>query len=182
MPLALSGSQPPFGPETAPSGSHRLHSHQAGDREGGEGRGSPESSLIQEGRLQALVGTAKRTHNRAVLPETFLSTMSPHLYWCRSPWVSASVCSLRPQPWLEALSRFSLAAQVEAPGLSGNDICPPGFFCPRGTGVPVPCPPGSYSSAPGLSSEDQCQPCPPGHYCSRPGLSHALEAGLCDAG
>nr|KAF6427833.1 hypothetical protein HJG63_008321 [Rousettus aegyptiacus] len=81
-----------------------------------------------------------------------------------------------------AVSATPLKHKVEAPGLSGNDICPPGFFCPWGTGVPVPCPPGSYSSAPGLSSEDQCQPCPPGHYCSRPGLSHALEAGLCDAG
>ncbi|XP_040123197.1 DBF4-type zinc finger-containing protein 2 homolog [Oryx dammah] len=77
---------------------------------------------------------------------------------------------------------FSLDAQVEAPGLSGNDICPPGFFCPRGTGFPVPCSPGFYSSAPGLASEQQCQPCPPGHYCSRPGLSHVLDAGVCDAG
>ncbi|VFV21172.1 Hypothetical predicted protein [Lynx pardinus] len=72
--------------------------------------------------------------------------------------------------------------KVEAPGLSGNDICPPGFFCPRGTGSPMPCLPGSYSSAPGLASEDQCQPCPPGHYCSNPGLSHVPEAELCDAG
>ncbi|ELR61474.1 hypothetical protein M91_11522, partial [Bos mutus] len=66
--------------------------------------------------------------------------------------------------------------------LSGNDICPPGFFCPRGTGFPVPCSPGFYSAAPGLASEQQCQPCPPGHYCSRPGLSHILDAGVCDAG
>ncbi|XP_032352703.1 multiple epidermal growth factor-like domains protein 6 [Camelus ferus] len=71
---------------------------------------------------------------------------------------------------------------VEAPGLSGNDICPPGFFCPRGTGSPVPCLPGFYSSAPGLASGLQCQPCPAGHYCSHPGLSHILEAGTCDAG
>ncbi|XP_019507862.1 PREDICTED: SCO-spondin-like [Hipposideros armiger] len=73
-------------------------------------------------------------------------------------------------------------ALTEAPGLSGNDICPPGFFCPRGTGIPVPCRPGFYSSAPGLASEDQCQPCPPGHFCDSLGLSHTLEAELCDAG
>ncbi|KAF6119825.1 hypothetical protein HJG60_010211 [Phyllostomus discolor] len=81
-----------------------------------------------------------------------------------------------------AVSPTPIKQKVEAPGLPGNDICPPGFFCPRGTGVPVPCRPGFYSSAPGLASEDQCQPCPPGHYCNSPGLSHTLEAGLCNAG
>ncbi|XP_044928344.1 SCO-spondin isoform X2 [Mustela putorius furo] len=81
-----------------------------------------------------------------------------------------------------AVSPTPLRHKVEAPGFSGNDICPPGFFCPRGTGFPVPCLPGFYSSAPGLASEDQCLPCPPGHYCSHPGLSHAMEAELCDAG
>ncbi|XP_019605139.2 uncharacterized protein LOC109457001 [Rhinolophus sinicus] len=81
-----------------------------------------------------------------------------------------------------AVSPTPIKHKVEAPGLPENDICPPGFFCPRGTGIPVPCRPGFYSSAPGLASEDQCKPCPPGHYCDSPGLSHALEAGLCDAG
>ncbi|KAI4538854.1 hypothetical protein MG293_011121, partial [Ovis ammon polii] len=81
-----------------------------------------------------------------------------------------------------AVSPTPIQHKVEAPGLSGNDICPPGFFCPHGTGFPVPCPPGFYSSAPGLASEQQCQPCPPGRYCSHPGLSHVLDAGVCDAG
>lgn len=66
-PLPSLDPGPPFGPETVPSGSHRLHSHQAGDRKGGEGKESPRSSLIQEGRLQALVGTGQRTHNRTVM-------------------------------------------------------------------------------------------------------------------
>ncbi|KAG8524768.1 hypothetical protein J0S82_017746 [Galemys pyrenaicus] len=81
-----------------------------------------------------------------------------------------------------AVSPTPIKHKVEALGFSGNDICPPGFFCPQGTSSPVPCMPGFYSSVPGLASQDQCQPCPPGHYCSRAGLSHALEAGLCDAG
>ncbi|XP_011927069.1 PREDICTED: SCO-spondin [Cercocebus atys] len=81
-----------------------------------------------------------------------------------------------------AVSPTPIKHKVDAPGLSGNDICPPGFFCPKGTSSPVPCPPGFYSSVPGLGSKDQCQPCPPGRYCSRPGLTSTLEAGLCDAG
>ncbi|XP_010632162.1 multiple epidermal growth factor-like domains protein 11 [Fukomys damarensis] len=81
-----------------------------------------------------------------------------------------------------AISPTPIKHQVEVPGLSGNDICPPGFFCPRGTGFPLPCPPGFYSSTPGLDSKDQCQPCPVGHYCSHPGLSSILEARLCHAG
>lgn len=74
------------------------------------------------------------------------------------------------------------STQVEGPGLSGNDICPPGFFCPMGTGFPLPCPPGFYSSTRGLNSKDQCQPCPSGHYCSQPGLAQVLETSICHAG
>uniref|UniRef100_A0A286XEQ6 Uncharacterized protein n=1 Tax=Cavia porcellus TaxID=10141 RepID=A0A286XEQ6_CAVPO len=81
-----------------------------------------------------------------------------------------------------AMSPTPIKHQVEAPGFSGNDICPPGFFCPTGTRFPLPCPPGFYSSVPGLDSKDQCQPCPVGHYCSQPGLSSILGASLCHAG
>uniref|UniRef100_A0A8C8VT86 Predicted gene 9195 n=2 Tax=Peromyscus maniculatus bairdii TaxID=230844 RepID=A0A8C8VT86_PERMB len=81
-----------------------------------------------------------------------------------------------------AVSPTPIQHKVEGPGFSGNDICPPGFFCPMGTGFPLPCPPGFYSSARGLNSKDQCQPCPLGHYCGQPGLSQVLEASLCHAG
>ncbi|KAM7321322.1 hypothetical protein ACRRTK_019414 [Alexandromys fortis] len=81
-----------------------------------------------------------------------------------------------------AVSPTPIQHKVEGPGLSGNDICPPGFFCPMGTGFPLPCPPGFYSSAGGLNSKDQCQPCPSGHYCSEPGLAQVPEASLCHAG
>ncbi|CAO2591554.1 Putative white-brown complex homolog protein 30, partial [Lemmus lemmus] len=81
-----------------------------------------------------------------------------------------------------SVSPTPIQHKVEGPGISGNDICPPGFFCPMGTGFPLPCPPGFYSSAGGLSSKDQCQPCPSGHYCSEPGLAQVPEASLCHAG
>ncbi|XP_072557730.1 uncharacterized protein [Paramormyrops kingsleyae] len=65
---------------------------------------------------------------------------------------------------------------------AGTDLCPPGHYCPTGSPHPVPCPPGSYSSSPGLSREEQCQLCPSGFFCDRPGLVDVSEAVLCDAG
>ncbi|XP_066500606.1 zonadhesin [Hoplias malabaricus] len=65
---------------------------------------------------------------------------------------------------------------------AGNNMCPPGHYCPVGTGYPLPCPPGTLSSSPGLSVVEQCQPCPPGHFCEKPAMAQASDAFLCDAG
>ena len=46
--------------------------------------------------------------------------------------------------------------------------CPPGYFCPEGTGArnQNPCPAGTYTDdVQGLISLEQCRPCPVGHYC-----------------
>lgn len=37
-------------------------------------------------------------------------------------------------------------------------ICPPEHYCPAGTGVPVHCPPGTFSNKTGNPSVDACQP------------------------
>ncbi|KAE8591947.1 hypothetical protein XENTR_v10018612 [Xenopus tropicalis] len=63
-----------------------------------------------------------------------------------------------------------------------NDICPAGHFCPNGTISPVPCPPGTFSMAAGLSSQEECQPCPAGYYCAQSGLSDMSQALPCSAG
>jgi hypothetical protein len=70
---------------------------------------------------------------------------------------------------------------------SGTDKCPIGLICPEGSIVGIPCPPGFYCSAQGMSSTtSKCKAgyyctggttndsptdgrsgdrCPPGHYC-----------------
>ncbi|XP_075462630.1 uncharacterized protein LOC142498006 [Ascaphus truei] len=58
--------------------------------------------------------------------------------------------------------------------------CPVGYFCPPGTGIPVPCPVGTYSDRLSLSMELQCTPCPPGYYCNS--VSLRSPSGLCLAG
>ncbi|KAM9299008.1 uncharacterized protein PAF06_016002 [Gastrophryne carolinensis] len=63
-----------------------------------------------------------------------------------------------------------------------NDICPAGHYCPNGTRAPVPCPPGTFSMAAGLSTQDECHPCPAGHYCPQAGLSDPSMALPCSAG
>ena len=42
-----------------------------------------------------------------------------------------------------------------------EEICPPGFYCPLGSPVPLPCKPGTYSEDEGLSAPEQCTICPP---------------------
>lgn len=44
-------------------------------------------------------------------------------------------------------------------------LCPAGFFCPRATPVPLPCPPGTFSTKAGNTHQDNCTSCTPGYYC-----------------
>ncbi|XP_028320851.1 uncharacterized protein LOC114474630 [Gouania willdenowi] len=67
-------------------------------------------------------------------------------------------------------------------GVSSPLPCPPGFICPRESPdhLPLPCPKGSYSSSPGLSSIGQCVACPAGHFCGSEAL--ISPSGTCAAG
>jgi len=42
--------------------------------------------------------------------------------------------------------------------------CEIGYYCPPGTGAPLPCPEGRYSSRTDLNSSDQCTMTNPGFY------------------
>ncbi|GIQ85737.1 hypothetical protein KIPB_007457, partial [Kipferlia bialata] len=46
----------------------------------------------------------------------------------------------------------------------GGYVCPKGYYCVAGAVEPAPCPPGTYGSITGLSSEDSCSSCLPGAY------------------
>jgi hypothetical protein len=48
-----------------------------------------------------------------------------------------------------------------------NDVCPVGFFCPRGSGAPQGCPAGTYSNSRLLSNSSQCRACPQSYFCPR---------------
>ncbi|CAK8677709.1 unnamed protein product [Clavelina lepadiformis] len=58
--------------------------------------------------------------------------------------------------------------------------CVPGYYCPAGSSTYVPCPPGSYGTAPQLSSAESCLPCDPGKYCLESG--NTTVSGDCDPG
>lgn len=49
----------------------------------------------------------------------------------------------------------------------GCRVCPPSFFCPTGSAVPISCPPGTYSAG-GATAEQECVDCPLGHSCRLP--------------
>ena len=61
-----------------------------------------------------------------------------------------------------------------------GDICPAGFYCPRGSQHGTPCPLGTFSNDTGLQQEAQCIPCSPGMYCPTSGLT--APTGDCLAG
>ncbi len=46
--------------------------------------------------------------------------------------------------------------------LGFGGICPPGKYCPPGSGQPIGCPPGSYQDETGKT---YCKSCPVGYYC-----------------
>lgn len=63
-----------------------------------------------------------------------------------------------------------------------SHLCPPGHYCPVGTGQPLPCPAGSLSTSQGRKGDEECSPCPPGAFCDRPALAELSDALPCHAG
>ncbi len=53
------------------------------------------------------------------------------------------------------------------PGISDYSMfpCPANHFCPRATGAPLACPPGTYSNQPGARTPTDCSNCSSGFYC-----------------
>nr|XP_019605139.1 PREDICTED: uncharacterized protein LOC109457001 isoform X1 [Rhinolophus sinicus] len=43
--------------------------------------------------------------------------------------------------------------------------CPPGFYCPEGSGQPTLCPPHTVAATPRAKQQEDCEPCPPGRWC-----------------
>ena len=52
---------------------------------------------------------------------------------------------------------------------SDSIICPVGNYCPMGSGLPTPCPRGTYTNTLGLVHEDNCTACDSGMYCNDTG-------------
>jgi hypothetical protein len=44
-------------------------------------------------------------------------------------------------------------------------LCPPGYYCGRGSTDPIKCPSGSYRAVPGGSSSSSCFICDAGYFC-----------------
>lgn len=55
-----------------------------------------------------------------------------------------------------------------------GNVCPPGYYCPRGTefAVQYACPIGTFNNITGLTNETECTLCLGGFYCGRTGLTH----------
>ena len=59
---------------------------------------------------------------------------------------------------------------------SDSIICPVGNYCPMSSGLPTPCPRGTYTNTLGLVHEDNCTACDSGMYCNDTGnVRHILE-------
>ena len=69
--------------------------------------------------------------------------------------------------------------QYTTPYVTCSGPCPEGHYCPKGTGDPLPCEPGTSMPVEGAQSANQCLPCAPGH--AMPDFG-ATECHPCDAG
>lgn len=52
-----------------------------------------------------------------------------------------------------------------------GDSCHPGYYCPEGTAIMIPCPRGTYSPDRLLKAESECKSCDPGKYCNGTALT-----------
>lgn len=59
--------------------------------------------------------------------------------------------------------------------------CPPGHYCPEGSGSPTPSPIGYYTPLSGMPSLDSLYKCPPKHYCPNTGMT-TYKGYFCEAG
>ena len=64
-------------------------------------------------------------------------------------------------------------------GISG-EVCPAGGFCPLGSSMSLPCPPGTFSNTSGSTNTFDCTDCRPGFYCANARTPEPT--GPCDAG
>ncbi|XP_030633960.1 uncharacterized protein si:dkey-103g5.4 [Chanos chanos] len=55
--------------------------------------------------------------------------------------------------------------------------CEPGYYCPRGTLVSIPCPRGTFGPSAGATSLQDCVGCPLHHYGPREGMTLCLPCG-----
>ncbi|XP_077422977.1 uncharacterized protein LOC144052618 isoform X3 [Vanacampus margaritifer] len=76
-----------------------------------------------------------------------------------------------PQGLLPDLTQCQWGVQCAGP-------CPPGFYCPEGTGKAVVCPENTIRSYSGGASAQDCLTCPPRHWCQ----AGEPSPGLCPAG
>lgn len=61
--------------------------------------------------------------------------------------------------------------------LHGGEECPPGYYCPEGTGEPIPCPAGSYRDITLGKSVDDCILCPSGRFNDLEGQAGCFSCG-----
>ena len=98
---------------------------------------------------------------------------------CSAGWF-CSRGAFSPEPYDFALLNLtdvfaSVIDSCHCTNVSTGGQCQPGFYCPQGTDIPIPCPRGMYCSGYGLSAPSG--DCLPGFYC----LSGASEPNPTDA-
>lgn len=87
---------------------------------------------------------------------------------CGEPGESAAYCPAGSgAPTLIPLGQYGVGDVTNGTGLgyAGASLCDPGYYCPPGDGVRLPCEPGRYGSIGGLISDVCMGQCAPGYWC-----------------
>lgn len=111
------------------------------------------------------------THGGQCQPGYYCPVNSAKMEPCSGGSFCATAGLSRPTGNCTAGHYCTLSANVSTPddGLTGG-MCPPGYYCPAGSAVPVPCETGYYLDSPGATSKGSCIQCPLGKYCNGTGL------------
>ena len=112
-----------------------------------------------------------RDHFCTSINEQILWLVSLHRWNCFLKW-SPVIFSVKQKFWFDYVLGLSAPTGLCNPGFycPGNNTvgnptatpCPIGLHCPEGSGVPVPCEPGTFTN---LTQMSECLICPASFYC-----------------
>eukprot|EP01012_Entosiphon_sulcatum_P020572 TRINITY_DN2549_c0_g1_i18.p1 TRINITY_DN2549_c0_g1~~TRINITY_DN2549_c0_g1_i18.p1 ORF type:complete len:7257 (+),score=712.60 TRINITY_DN2549_c0_g1_i18:702-21773(+) len=116
-------------------------------------------------------GTATKT-DFPCPPGTFNPTLSLHVVEDCTDCLPGMYCATSGLAWPtgNCTAGFYCTGSSHTPTPSGGDFgdeCPVGHYCPAGSALPIPCPPGTFNRKTGAVSIQQCSICTGGKYCDQ---------------
>lgn len=96
------------------------------------------------------------------------------MHWDECPTLNS--WTAQPQAALDRVPHSPATVPCLPSREPASPLCSLGFYCPEGSGEPIPCPPHTLVADPGAKQKEDCGPCPPGRWCK---AGEAGDGGTC---